>query len=313
MSRRTAAAAAIAAVSVIGVAGAAVAATGPGMGYGNGYGNGNGNGQGTAVGSPLHDGSRGPFGGWGRADGSGGRGAGGQGLGARGQGSGAAMHGSDVPAAVPNATISPDVADMLAFMVQEEKLARDVYALAIDEYGDRVFVNINRAESNHMAELQVLLDRYDVADPTANAAPGAFTEDELTGMYADLAGTGRHGPRRGDRRGGRRGDRRHRRPEGRPEAGRALRCDRPCSRTCSPAASGTWQRSSATPDRGTHVRQAPYSDGSPAAGSSTQKVAPRPGGLSTPTVPPCACTIAEAIARPSPLPPEARARATSAR
>jgi hypothetical protein len=76
---------------------------------------------------------------------------------------------------------------MLAFMVQEEKLARDVYALAIDEYGDRVFVTINRAESNHIAELQVLLDRYDVADPTANAASGRFTEDELTGMYADLA------------------------------------------------------------------------------------------------------------------------------
>jgi hypothetical protein len=75
---------------------------------------------------------------------------------------------------------------MLTFMVQEEKLARDVYALATDEYGDRVFVNINRAESNHMAELQVLLDRYDVTDPTANAALGRFADEELTGMYADL-------------------------------------------------------------------------------------------------------------------------------
>jgi hypothetical protein len=85
---------------------------------------------------------------------------------------------------------------MLAFMVQEEKLARDVYALAIDGYGDRVFVNINRAESNHMAELQVLLDRYDVTDPTANAALGRFADEELTGMYADLVarvGTDRAG------------------------------------------------------------------------------------------------------------------------
>ena len=104
------------------------------------------------------------------------------------------MHGSDIPAAVPNATISADVSDMLAFMVQEEQLARDVYALAIDEYGDRVFVNINRAESNHMAELQVLLDRYDV--PTAAAGAGEFSDDELTGMYADLealVGTDRAG------------------------------------------------------------------------------------------------------------------------
>jgi hypothetical protein len=97
------------------------------------------------------------------------------------------MHGSDIPADDPNATISTEVSDMLAFMVQEEQLARDVYALAIDEHGDRVFVNINRAESNHMAELQVLLDRYDVADPTADAASGEFADDELTGMYADLS------------------------------------------------------------------------------------------------------------------------------
>ena len=85
---------------------------------------------------------------------------------------------------------------MLAFMVQEEQLARDVYALAIDEYGDRVFVNINRSESNHMAELQVLLDRYVVADPTADAGAGAYSEDELTGMFASLAeqvGTDRAG------------------------------------------------------------------------------------------------------------------------
>jgi hypothetical protein len=38
-----------------------------------------------------------------------------------------------------------------------------------------------------MAELQVLLDRYDVADPTASAAPGTFADEELTRMYADLA------------------------------------------------------------------------------------------------------------------------------
>ena len=249
----------------------------------------------------------------GALDGSAGHGAGGQGLGARGQGSSAATHGSDIPAAVPNATISAEVADMLTFMVQEEKLARDVYALATDEYGDRVFTNINRAESNHMAELQVLLDRYDVADPTANAAPGAFTEKELTGMYADLAAQVGTRPRRGGRRGHRRGDRRHRGPEGRPGADGTRRCDR---RAREPA-----RRQRAAPGRvpaqrliaGQRSAWRPYSDGPPAAGSSTQKVAPRPGGLSTPTVPPCACTIAEAIARPSPLPPEARARATSAR
>lgn len=85
---------------------------------------------------------------------------------------------------------------MLGFMVQEEQLARDVYALAIDEYGDRVFVNINRAESNHMAEVQVLLDRYQVADPTRGAESGDYSDKELSVMYVDLAaqvGTDRAG------------------------------------------------------------------------------------------------------------------------
>ncbi len=46
-------------------------------------------------------------------------------------------------------------------MVEEEKLARDVYALAMGSYPDaRVFTNINRAETTHMSEVQVLLERY---------------------------------------------------------------------------------------------------------------------------------------------------------
>lgn len=43
------------------------------------------------------------------------------------------------------------------------------------------------------------------------------------------------------------------------------------------------------------------------------KVAPAPGALSAVMVPPCASAISRAIARPSPLPPDARERDLSAR
>jgi hypothetical protein len=180
MSRKTMAAVAIATVGVMGVAGTAVAATGGGSG--NRYGEGTGRGIAAGSGAMLRDGSGG---GWGL--GVRGRMGGPRGQGAGGRGSGSATHASDIPPAVPGATISGEVAEMLTFMVQEEKLARDVYALAIDQYGDRVFVNIHRAESTHMAELQVLLDRYDVADPTVGAGAGEFRDAELTTLYASLS------------------------------------------------------------------------------------------------------------------------------
>ncbi len=48
-------------------------------------------------------------------------------------------------------------------------------------------------------------------------------------------------------------------------------------------------------------------------GSLTWKSAPCPGAVRTETVPPCAETSPATIASPSPVPPEARLRAASAR
>lgn len=73
-------------------------------------------------------------------------------------------------------------------MVAEEQLARDVYALAKAKYGDRVFTNINASESNHIAELRIILDRYHVTDPTATAEAGVFANPDLQALYNKLAG-----------------------------------------------------------------------------------------------------------------------------
>ncbi len=202
MDRNVAAALVLAGVGVLGVAGITVALDASegsgttavvaqsasaqehshGTGQGNGYGNGQGQGQGQANG--LGNGS-----GNGQGQGNGqGLGQGATGSGTHGEGTEHESHTADVPAAVPGATISDEVAQELAFMVEEEKLARDVYQLAKDAYPEaRVFTNINRSESTHMSELQVLLERYGVADPTKVNGPGEFDNDSLQALYDDLA------------------------------------------------------------------------------------------------------------------------------
>lgn len=207
MDRNVAAALVLAGVGVLGVAGITVATNGSegsgttavvaqsssapeehshGAGQGLGQGQGSGNAQGIANGR-----GRGQGNGQGQRNGNDGgqrQGQGQNGSGAHGQGTQQESHASDIPAAVPGATISTKVRKELVYMVEEEKLARDIYALAKATYpGARIFANINRSESTHMGELQVLLERYDVDDPTDGNRAGVFEDDSLQKLYNSLA------------------------------------------------------------------------------------------------------------------------------
>jgi hypothetical protein len=159
---------------------------GQGNGWGQGIGQGNGGGQGIGNGRGQGNGN-----GQGQGNGQGGGYGGGQGTngsGTHGQGEQQESHAADIPAAVPGAEIDGAVAEELAFMVEEEKLARDLYALAMEAWPEaRVFSNINRSESTHMSEVQVLLDRYSVKDPTEGRDPGEFENDSLEDLYKKLA------------------------------------------------------------------------------------------------------------------------------
>ncbi len=166
------AAVALAALGVVAVGGAAVAAPSSTARYGAGGTSASGDCTGTGSATGVAPAARA------------GRGAGqgaGQGAGSRSRGAGAAV------APVAGATISAAVEKDLQFMVEEEKLARDIYQLAASLYPDRIFTSIAASEARHMSSLRVLLDRYDVADPTAGAASGTFVDDELQALYNDLA------------------------------------------------------------------------------------------------------------------------------
>ena len=92
---------------------------------------------------------------------------------------------------LPEATsIDAATADELRYMAEEEKLAHDVYAALADSYDARQFSTIAAAETRHLESVRVLLDRYQVDDPTAESTPGEFTDDSLQQMYDELVARG---------------------------------------------------------------------------------------------------------------------------
>jgi hypothetical protein len=73
----------------------------------------------------------------------------------------------------------------LAFMREEEKLARDVYLRLYDRWGLRAFQNIAQSEETHMAAVADLIERYGLEDPAMEEV-GVFTNQELQALYDQL-------------------------------------------------------------------------------------------------------------------------------
>lgn len=100
-------------------------------------------------------------------------------------GPGAGTPGRNLPAAA--STISDEVKADLLFMVQEERLAEDVYTYIANKHHVRApFTNIAVSEQRHQDAVGVLLDRYSLTDPSAGMKPGVYDADELQKLYDDL-------------------------------------------------------------------------------------------------------------------------------
>lgn len=106
---------------------------------------------------------------------------GGQGGGQQGRGS------EDHANTAPSGTVTEEQKADLAFWVEEEKLAYDVYNALGAQYPDlRQFPNIAKSEAKHMDAVQQLLTTYGVADPTAGMAAGDFVNPDLQSLYDSL-------------------------------------------------------------------------------------------------------------------------------
>ena len=82
----------------------------------------------------------------------------------------------------------------LQYMVEEEKLAHDVYTVLADRYPDAPFAVIAQSEQRHQAAVQRQITRAGLTDPTSNRAAGVFDNPNLQRLYNTLVKRGTTSP-----------------------------------------------------------------------------------------------------------------------
>jgi hypothetical protein len=70
-------------------------------------------------------------------------------------------------------------------MKEEEKLARDVYSALAQKWGSQVFINISKAENNHLNAIVLLLTNYGSAETSIDEA-GIFADASVQNLYNNL-------------------------------------------------------------------------------------------------------------------------------
>ncbi|MDD2819317.1 MAG: DUF2202 domain-containing protein [Candidatus Nanopelagicales bacterium] len=88
-------------------------------------------------------------------------------------------------------SVSPELKAQLVYLVQEEKLARDVYTTLYAATGVRQFSNISSSERTHMTLMQGILKTYGIADPTVGLPVGSFKDASLSALYKKLIASGK--------------------------------------------------------------------------------------------------------------------------
>ena len=97
------------------------------------------------------------------------------------------------PAPTPaTATADATLVKNLTFMREEERMARDLYTAFAAQYGqDTAFARIATGEQRHFDTMGLLLTRYGIADPSANAKAGTFADAGLQELYTRLLAQGK--------------------------------------------------------------------------------------------------------------------------
>ncbi|WP_456408734.1 DUF2202 domain-containing protein [Caldithrix abyssi] len=92
---------------------------------------------------------------------------------------------------MPSDSLSQSELNGLIFMREEEKLARDVYIVLLQTWGQRIFNNISRSEQTHMDAIKILLKKYKVSDPVTTDSVGVFTNQTLQKLFNELTARGK--------------------------------------------------------------------------------------------------------------------------
>ena len=98
--------------------------------------------------------------------------------------------GSGLPAYSAVPYTSAALQSRLKYMVEEEKLARDVYTVLAKSSAYPKFRNIANAEQFHMDQMSIVLENYGLWNPTLKRKPGVFFNTELSALYKTLIAKG---------------------------------------------------------------------------------------------------------------------------
>ena len=95
-------------------------------------------------------------------------------------------------AATPT-TLTTTQKAQLKYLVEEEKMARDVYNYLATKVTTRKFSNIARSEQTHMDYMAALLTKYTLTNPTTGKAAGVFVNKDIQALYKKLTVDGSAG------------------------------------------------------------------------------------------------------------------------
>lgn len=87
-------------------------------------------------------------------------------------------------------SLSADEAKEVAFMREEEKLARDLYRKLAEKWNLRVFDRISESEQRHFDAVGRLITRYNLDDPARDLPDGVFSNTSLQALYNELLAKG---------------------------------------------------------------------------------------------------------------------------
>lgn len=79
--------------------------------------------------------------------------------------------------------------EQLVYLIEEEKLAHDVYSAMFDLWGSRVFGNILNSEESHQSLVLTVMNTRDIADPRSSKV-GVFVNADLQSLYNELIAKG---------------------------------------------------------------------------------------------------------------------------
>ncbi|AKH32816.1 hypothetical protein XF24_00483 [candidate division SR1 bacterium Aalborg_AAW-1] len=93
----------------------------------------------------------------------------------------------------PTTKLNEEQVTQLNYLIEEEKLAHDVYTTLGEKRNNKQFINIPKSEAQHKSLMTQLLQKYSITDPTQDSI-GAFSDPELTELYHTLLTQGKQSP-----------------------------------------------------------------------------------------------------------------------